>query len=131
MLSIIFESAKFNLSKEKNNFINPCCFGEDFATWLKPKLESSGIEVSDVYQEDWGWEINCAHNGQRYYLGLGGLPEIEGKDQGEWRVMFTKPRSFVQALLSKNKLSKDEPIISIVLSILNREGFNDAKLVDE
>ncbi len=131
MEMIVFETDQFNLSKEKENFINPCCFGEDFAAWLRSKLEANNIDVNDIYQEDWGWEIGCTYHGQGYYLGLGGLPEVEGKDQGEWRIMFTKQRTFMQSILGKNKLNKGEPIISSVLSILNQEGFKDAKQINE
>lgn len=123
MESITFETDRFNLSEEKENFINPCCFGEDFALWLKPHLEAEGIFVSDIYQEDWGWEISCKYEGNSYYLGLGGTPEAEGTNRGKWRVIFSKRRSLIQSLLGKNKLSAKEPIIKAVTNIIKTAGI--------
>jgi hypothetical protein len=32
---ILFETDRFNVSEVKRHFINPCCFGEDLAGWLR------------------------------------------------------------------------------------------------
>ncbi|HIP81922.1 MAG TPA: hypothetical protein EYH16_05870 [Leucothrix mucor] len=129
---ILFETDKFNLTKEGEHFINPGCFGEDFANWLQPKLEVHKITVLDTYQEDWGWEIWCSHNSQDYYLGVGGVPDAtKSTDFGEWRVMFTKKRKLTESLLGKNKLVTSEKIISIVKSILEKEKFSNISFEDE
>jgi hypothetical protein len=42
----------------KPHFINPCCFGEDFAVWLKEqisRLENDNFKFSEQIQEDYGW----------------------------------------------------------------------------
>jgi hypothetical protein len=42
----------------KPHFINPCCFGEDFAAWLKQELAplaAHGFDFSEPMQEDYGW----------------------------------------------------------------------------
>jgi hypothetical protein len=31
---VAFESTAFNMAEPKDYFINPCCFGDDVATWL-------------------------------------------------------------------------------------------------
>ena len=116
-----FETDKFNLTIEGEDFINPNCFGEDFANWLKPKLEKKEILVSDIYQEDWGWELVCSYSEQTYYLGVGGLTENKNSNHGEWRVMFTKKRNFMNTILGNKKLTQKENIILIVKSILEEE----------
>ena len=35
---LFFESNRFNLSEVKSHFINPICFGEDVAAWLRSRL---------------------------------------------------------------------------------------------
>jgi hypothetical protein len=45
--------SRFNLSKVGEHFINPCCFGEDLAEWLRIKLIERSVEVRQPYQEDW------------------------------------------------------------------------------
>ena len=124
-MDITFETDRFNLSSEKENFINPCSFGEDVANWLKPLLESKNVNVSDIYQEDWGWEINCALENQEYYIGVGGISESEGSNQGEWRIMFTKKRSILESILGKNKLSSNDSLIHIIKDIINSHGFQN------
>jgi len=119
---IFFETDMFNLTKEGEHFINPGCFGEDFANWLKLRLEKNNILVTDIYQEDWGWELACMDGEQGYYLGVGGLSE-EGSDLGEWRVMFTKRRKIFDSLLGRNKLSKSDRTIEVVKSILEEANF--------
>jgi len=128
MIVLFFETDKLNLTEEGEHFINPGCFGEDFANWLKPELEQSRISVNDIYQEDWGWEISCSDGDQRYYLGVGGIPEEDGSNLGEWRVMFTKRRGFIDSMLGKNKLTEVEKIVTSVKSILEAANFNKIRL---
>jgi len=52
-LHILFRTGRFNLSKVGEHFINPCCFGEDLAAWLRVKLVEKGVEARQPYQEDW------------------------------------------------------------------------------
>lgn len=42
---IYFDTDEFNLTIEGENFINPGCFGEDLAFWLKLELEKSEVVV--------------------------------------------------------------------------------------
>ena len=41
---ILFRTKRFNLSTAKEYFINPDCFGEDLAAWLRDKLTERGID---------------------------------------------------------------------------------------
>jgi hypothetical protein len=123
----VFNSSKFNLSVEKDNFINPCCFGEDIANWLKERLITRNIKVTEPDQEDWGWYIELENNGDSYFIGIGGYPE-EGdhSDYGEWRIMVEKKRSFLHKLTGKNKTTGNEGIFSIIREILESEtSFKD------
>lgn len=124
MKTIFFTTDRFNLSQEQEYFINPCCFGEDLANWLKPKLEEKGVQVLDIYQEDWGWEIECLENEQGYYLGVGGWSDEDGSDMGQWRIMFTKRRTLLDGILGRNKLSNEERIIQKTKQILEEAGFS-------
>jgi len=56
--AITVETAQFEHREVKPHFINPCCFGEDFAAWLKEQispLANSGFTLSKTIQEDYGW----------------------------------------------------------------------------
>jgi hypothetical protein len=56
--AITIETDLFAHRQVKTHFINPCCFGEDFAQWLKDELAPlahEGFTFSDSIQEDYGW----------------------------------------------------------------------------
>jgi len=51
--SITVETDLFEHREVKPHFINPCCFGEDFAAWLKRELAplvKEGFEISEPIQ---------------------------------------------------------------------------------
>ena len=118
MKSLVFETARFNLSRARQHFINPCCFGDDLAEWLEPRLEVQGVSVIDLYQEDWGWEMKCEVDDYVYFIGISGIPEREGSNFGQWRLLFTKQRSFIERLAGKNRLDRNEPIILLVKELI-------------
>jgi len=99
-LHILFRTDRFNLSKVGQHFINPCCFGEDLAAWLRLKLIERSIEVREPYQEDWRWELPAMHGSDSYYLCMSGNSDesSNNRDEGEWRLIIEKRRSIGQRL---------------------------------
>ncbi|HYL83777.1 MAG TPA: hypothetical protein VE263_06060 [Candidatus Angelobacter sp.] len=70
---IIIETDLFEHREIKPHFINPCCFGEDFAAWLKQELSrfpELGVEVSDPIQEDYGWGLWASRGKDRFWVAL-------------------------------------------------------------
>jgi hypothetical protein len=120
---ILFETERFNISEVKDHFINPCCFGEDLADWLKGRLNAKGMHAGEAYQEDWGWEFSLRDNFGAYYIGVGGNPAepAVSKNHAEWRVMVSKRRSIWDRLTSKNRLADDEPVIAEIFAVLKAE----------
>lgn len=122
---ILFETERFNVSKVQKHFINPCCFGEDLAEWLRQKLNERGVNTGIPGQEDWGWYLLVRHNANRYFVGVGGHRR-EGApsdtNTGEWRIMIEKRRSLWDRLRGANKITPTEPIISIVETILGEQS---------
>jgi hypothetical protein len=122
---LLFRTDRFNLSKVGDHFINPCCFGEDVAAWLRGKLAERGIVATEPDQEDWGWYIEATHEGRHYFLGIGGNSDEDpsNPDLGEWRIMLERKRSFMERL---KKDSGDDGFAPIVLGILKSEpDFKD------
>ena len=132
-LSILFNTDRFNLSKVGEHFINPCCFGEDLAGWLRQALIKHGIDALNFYQEDWGWELPVRYEDRTYYLCMSGnsdgLPE--SADRGEWRIIVEKKRSISERLRSKGQIRTNEPILHFLTSMLNQEpGFRNVRIED-
>ena len=84
---------RFEASTPGANFINPGCFGEDFALWLQPLLAERGLEVSEPIQEDWGWVILVTLAGHKFTISIGVMDESIGKVPANWRIgiAYEKP----------------------------------------
>ena len=66
--AITIETDLFEHREVRPHFINPCCFGEDFAIWLIGELSpltAAGFVFSKPIQEDYGWG---------FYVTLGKTP---------------------------------------------------------
>jgi len=120
-LHILFKTGRFNLSKVGEHFINPCCFGEDLAAWLRMKLIDRNVEASEPYQEDWGWELPASRGPDSYYLCMSGNSDgsSTNADEGEWRVIVEKRRSIGQRLRGKARIAPNDEMARLVEEILS------------
>jgi len=129
--SILFKTDRFNLSKIDETFINPCCFGEDLARWLGKELRKKSFEVSDPYQEDWGWELPAKNETAGYCLCVSGYADDEGTNSnaGEWRIIIEKRRSIGQRLTGTGKIETSDRMLASVREILESEpGIRDVHI---
>jgi hypothetical protein len=119
-LHIVFRAGRFNLSKVGAHFVNPCCFGEDLAAWLRDRLREKGLEAREPYQEDWGWELPVKNGGQSYYLCVSGNADGDpaNRNDGEWRIIVEKERSIGKRLTGKGKITPDEEMLVSLREIL-------------
>lgn len=122
-LHILFKTNRFNLSKVGENFINPCCFGEDLAAWLRTKLIEREVEVRQPCQEDWGWELPAMRGSDSYYLCMSGNSDESNtnKDEGEWRIIVEKKRSIGQRLRGAGKIAANDGVVRTIEEILCAE----------
>ncbi len=111
-IRILFKTGRFNLSKVSENFINPCCFGEDLAAWLRQELVERQV-----------WELPANIDGQSYYLCVSGnAEETNAKpDAGEWGIIVEKKRSIFQRITGKGKITRDDGMLGRVSKILEGE----------
>ena len=122
-LMVRFKTNRFNLSKVGTHFINPCCFGEDLAAWLRGKLTELGIETREPYQEDWGWELPARLPKGSYFLCISGNSEGSHTDidDGEWGIIVEKKRSVGQVLTGNGKITADDEMVRTLEEILTKE----------
>src|SRR5579863_5302039 len=67
------ETDMFEHREVRPHFINPCCFGEDFAAWLKEQvspLQDSGFIFSEPIQEDYGWGLWATCKDDRFWIAI-------------------------------------------------------------
>jgi hypothetical protein len=77
---------RFEASTPGENFINPRCFGEDFAQLLQTRMSERGHDVSEPIQEDWGWAILVLVAGRKFTITVGIMDESIGEALADWRI---------------------------------------------
>lgn len=92
-----FESAAWNTTERRDYFINDCCYGDDLARWLKPRLETLGYQVIEPGQEDWGWYLECTRDGATHSIQIGFVPG-EG-----WQLIIERFNRILDRLLGRAK----------------------------
>ena len=119
-IDLLFRSSRFNLSRVGDHFINSCCFGEDFAAWLRERLAECGMAADPPGQEDWGWYLGLSHAGGRYLLGVSGTAHESSahENDGEWRIIIDKSRSLGERLRGAGKITADDPVVALLEEIL-------------
>jgi hypothetical protein len=85
--TITVETDQFEHREVKPHFINPCCFGEDFAVWLKKEispLRDSGFSLSEIIQEDYGWGFWAWHGKDPFWVALSYVGEGPQEEPAQW-----------------------------------------------
>jgi hypothetical protein len=85
--SIMVETDLFEHREVKSHFINPCCFGEDFAGWLKQELARAtdlGVELSEPIQEDYGWGVWVTRGKDRFWVALSYVGDGPQEAPAQW-----------------------------------------------
>jgi hypothetical protein len=115
-----FTTAKFDVSKERPNPINPIP-GESILLWLRERARPD-VVISEPEAEDWGWYCSVEWNGRGYMLGSSASEEDNG--EWEWILQIEKHRSISEKLLGKEKMSEnDECALYFQRLLESEEGF--------
>lgn len=86
---ITVETEIFEHRQVKPHFINPCCFGEDFAAWLKEQispLAPPDFEFSDIIQEDYGWGFWAHRGGDPFWVAISYVGDGPKEGPVQWVV---------------------------------------------
>ncbi len=127
--SIIFKTSKFDVSKEDENPINRI-YGQSLLKWLKATL-SDNLEISEPEAEDWGWYSYLDWKGRVYLLGASAyhVGGDEPKSELEWVFQVDKRRSFMENILGREKMMKDDECLLYFKSLFESESdFKDVEI---
>ena len=72
-----FRTTKFQPYPDEDEFVNPGRFGKKLAEYLHNQLPAHGIEVEDIYPEDWGWRVMVKNDQFPVWIGCGNYEEYE------------------------------------------------------
>lgn len=81
-----FRSSRFEHRTPGPHFINPTCFGEDLAAWLRPHLQAAGLQPSEPIQEDYGWGLWTRADGDPYWIAIGAFGDDTPETEAEWGI---------------------------------------------
>jgi hypothetical protein len=104
---ITIETNFFEHREVKSHFINPCCFGEDFAAWLRCRLSplaAEGFHFADAIQEDYGWGFWASHRGDRFWIALSYAGDGPQEEPAQWviSVDYSAGLNLVRRLFRKS-----------------------------
>jgi hypothetical protein len=102
--AITVETDIFEHRQVGPHFINPCCFGEDFAAWLKGELsslEEGGFTFSNAIQEDYGWGFWATHGRDRFWIALSYMGEGPQEEPPQWVVSIDSSGNLISRLVRR------------------------------
>ena len=96
---VTFESTIFNMTKPRDYFINPCCFGDDVGEWLIRELRQQGMRTDEKPgQEDFGWYVNFDSAGIAHTFVIGHRPHGQ-TEEGTWIGCLERKRGLIGSIL--------------------------------
>ena len=124
-IDITCQTDRFNLSVVGDDFINDCCFGEDFSRWLVAALQQEGIQADLICMEDFGWANSASWNGTSYLVCVTGVPDEDPSrpDYGQWHVMVSRKRTLLQKISGRNQMTLADPLLAVIERALTSAGF--------
>lgn len=120
---VTFRSNRFNTSESKSNYINPCCFGDDAAEWLRQQLASSGVTVDPkIGQEDFGWYLGFQCGLYRYHFIL------SYNSDGHWMGWLERQRGPLGSLFgAREKGIQPDAANTIHSTLVSSEVVSDVR----
>lgn len=100
--------------------------GHALAVMLSRALKARGFDVTDVYDEDHGWDFDVRLLGAQYHCAC----SIDDDDSPfEGHVTMDRSRSLVDRLRGRGTIGADDPVIAAVRAIL--EGSPDVRKLEQ
>jgi len=74
-----FVSTEFPAYPGEEEKINPGCFGQRLAEFLRDNLPQHGFKPTTIYCEDWGWVVEIENESFRLWIGCGNRDDSENR----------------------------------------------------
>lgn len=122
-LNFTLETDLFEVTTPKPGFINPRCFGEDFALWLSERLNALGLKPEKPIQEDWGWVLMLPYEESLFTVSIGVMDDSIGCTPAEWSVGISYEKSLneVRALFQPAPADKLSRLAGVLETALRSE----------
>jgi len=115
------------LDGEEENPINSIK-GKSVGEWLGELLRKEEINVSNLGAEDWGWYSYATYQGNKYLIGFVAYLARSENEVPEIIIQVDKRRSLFERVLGKNKLTKNDSLLSIIERYI--KGIDDVANIE-
>lgn len=106
------------MTKARDYFINPRCFGDDVAEWIIGELRKQGMKTDEKPgQEDFGWYLNFEAAGIDHTFVIGHRPNGE-TESGTWIGWLERKRGLLGSILSGRRRGIQAPAVQAIHQIL-------------
>ena len=122
--SATVETDRFEHTVVQDHFLNPCCFGEDFATWLRTELMPlNGFQFGPPVMEDYGWGFDAKHASGAAWIALSYAHEGPVAGPATWVVSVDwQQENLLRRLLSKPDPQAFEQLAARVWQVLRADA---------
>ncbi|MDQ1924945.1 hypothetical protein [Massilia pseudoviolaceinigra] len=129
-ISVTCNTDRFNLSVVGDDFINACCFGEEFSNSLVAALLAKGVQARVICMEDFGWANTAKFGGLSYLMLVGGYShgDTSRPNYGQWGVILERHRTLIDKIRGENKMSASDPFVRKIEQLLKDEGVADVAI---
>lgn len=126
---IYFTTDRFDVSKETPNSINPIA-GQSVLNWLREELAKAQYHSTEPDTEDWGWYMDVEGGSDSYLVGASADAQDPCLDT-DWVVQVHKNRSLKEKLLGRNKMTAEDPLFTLIESIVRTDDNIENITVDK
>ena len=118
---ITVETDLFEHRQVKPHFINPCCFGEDFAAWLKERVSeqlTSDFTFSPALQEDYGWGFQVYHAKDCYWVAISYVGDGPQEPPPQWVISLSSGDNLIKRIFHKPDAATEARLREIIQSAI-------------
>jgi hypothetical protein len=110
---VVFKTAAFNTTVQRDYFLNPSCFGDDAARWIMVELGIHGFHTdAEPSQEGFGWYFTFEAARVSHHALIGFRPGAYG-GEGEWICWVERKAGALGAMFKMTKKIKPEAVKAI------------------
>lgn len=121
----------FTGKSPRPNAVNELIGGDEIAEWLYKKLGTKGLQISEIWEEDHGWDFEVEYMGSGYLVACSCEFADLGVTESLHSVLIQYKRTLKDKLLGRNKSKKTDPFVEIVLNMLRQNQSFQVTREDE
>lgn len=90
--------------------------GHSLARWLGAALREAGLDASEPWPEDHGWDFGVNHDGARYLCSCSITDDPSGPNEAH--VTLTKIKSFMGLFNGRNAFAGNDAVAAAIHTVL-------------